>query len=178
MTTREAGGVSSIEPSVERGHVIALLGASGSGKSSLVNALAGEPVQLTTEVREGDRRGRHTTTAGQIITLSAGGLVIDTPGIRGVGLWNADVGLERAFDDLAPYAEQCRFDDCHHRSEPGCGIVAAVERGDVGADRLAVWHELVAELESLEDDLEERDRALERQVNQRARYRAQHRRPR
>ena len=113
----------------------------------------------------------------RLVQLRAGGLLIDTPGIRGVGLWASDDGLEHAFADLAPYADDCRFTDCRHESEPGCGILAAVERGDVAADRLEVWHELVAELESLEDDLEARDRALERQVNQRARGRARDRRP-
>jgi len=177
VTTRVDDGIAPVEQFVGNGHLVALLGASGAGKSSLVNALAGDVIQLTTEVREGDRRGRHTTSAGQLVQLRAGGLLIDTPGIRGVGLWASDDGLERAFADLAPYAEDCRFTDCRHESEPGCGILAAVERGDVAADRLEVWHQLVAELESLEDDLEVRDRALERQVNQRARGRARDRRP-
>jgi ribosome biogenesis GTPase len=155
--------------------VLALLGASGAGKSSLANVLAGREVQLTAEVREGDRRGRHTTSAGQIVPLAGGALLIDTPGIRGVGLWAADEGLERAFADLAPYADECRFVDCRHQSEPGCGVTAAVERGDIGADRVAVFHELVAELESLEADLEVRGRDAERQANQVARHRARDR---
>lgn len=157
------------------GHVLALLGSSGAGKSSLANALAGHAVQMTAEVREGDRRGRHTTSAGQIVTLAGGALLIDTPGIRGVGLWSADEGLERAFADLAPFAERCRFVDCRHVSEPGCGVTAAVGRGDIGADRLEVWHQLVGELESLEADLEVRDREAERQANQVARHRARSR---
>lgn len=157
------------------GHVLALLGASGAGKSTLANSLAGHEVQLTAEVREGDRRGRHTTTAGQIVTLTDGALLIDTPGIRGVGLWAADDGLERAFADLAPFAEQCRFGDCAHGAEPGCGVTAAVRRGDVGADRVEVWHQLVAELESLEADLEVRERESERQANQTARHKARNR---
>ncbi len=172
VSTRRDGGFEALHDVTGGGHVLALLGASGAGKSSLANALAGRPVQLVAEVRDGDRRGRHTTTAGQMVPLADGALLIDTPGIRGVGLWAADDGLERAFADLAPYAEGCRFVDCTHRSEPGCGILAAVERGDVGADRLEVWHQLVAELESLEADLEERERQVERQVNQRSRHRA------
>lgn len=156
-------------------HVVALLGASGAGKSSLVNALAGRKVQLTAEVREGDRRGRHTTTAGQIVALPGGDLVIDTPGIRGVGLWAADEGLEQAFADLLPFAEECRFDDCTHRTEPGCGILAGVVAGGLDTARVDMWHELVAELESLEAGMELMDRDTERQGNQRARRKAQRR---
>ena len=175
-TTRSPDGMAAVQPYVGQGHLVALLGASGAGKSSLVNSLAGRPVQLVQEVREGDRRGRHTTSAGQMVELDAGAFLIDTPGIRGVGLWAADEGLERTFADLAPYAEECRFTDCKHLSEPGCGILDAVERGDIGQDRLDVWHELVDELESLEADLEDRERSLERQTNQTARYKAQNRR--
>ncbi len=167
----EALGARSTRPP----HVVALLGASGAGKSSLVNALAGHKVQLTAEVREGDRRGRHTTTAGQIVPLPGGDLVIDTPGIRGVGLWAADEGLEQAFADLQPAAEECRFDDCTHRTEPGCGILAGVAAGDLDPGRVEMWHELVAELESLEAGMEVMDRDTERQDNQRARRRAQRR---
>lgn len=161
-----------LAPHLPPGAVSVLLGASGAGKSTLANALAGRQVQLTAEVREGDRRGRHTTTAGQMIPLAEGGWLIDTPGIRGVGLWHADDGLEAAFADLAPYAETCRFVDCTHESEPGCGVLAAVESGEVGQDRLDVWHELVTEIEALEAETEVRDRELRRQANQRARSRA------
>ncbi len=119
--------------------VVALLGASGAGKSTLVNALAGRAVQLTAEVRDSDRRGRHTTSAGQMVELRDGSLLIDTPGIRGVGLWSADEGIERAFDDLTPFVQQCRFDDCTHTDEPGCGLVAAIDAGEIGADRVEVW---------------------------------------
>lgn len=175
VSTREPGRLERLSAVTGAGHVLALLGASGAGKSSLANALAGHEVQLTAEVRDGDRRGRHTTTAGQIVPLARGALLIDTPGIRGVGLWAADDGLERAFADLAPFAERCRFTDCRHDAEPGCGIVAAVADGDLGADRLEVWHQLVHELEVLEADIEARDRAAERQANQVARHRARQR---
>ncbi|MFZ4517042.1 MAG: ribosome small subunit-dependent GTPase A [Microthrixaceae bacterium] len=171
-STRTAGGLGALGDQAGHGRVVALLGASGAGKSSLANALAGHRVALVAEVREGDRRGRHTTTAGQMIGLADGGWLIDTPGIRGVGLWAADEGLERAFADLLPYAERCRFADCTHRSEPGCGIVAAVADGEVAADRLEVWHRLIDELEDLEAGLVGRDRELEREDNRRSRRRA------
>ncbi len=181
----EVFAVSNLDPSTlvdlrrrhVAGHVLAFLGASGAGKSSLVNALAGHPVQLTAEVRDTDRRGRHTTTAGQVVELPDGALLIDTPGIRGVGLWAADEGLERAFEDLAPFAERCRFDDCSHTNEPGCGILAAVDAGEIGADRLEVWHALVEELEQLEEGLEVLEREERHQRNQRARRRAARRHP-
>lgn len=175
VSLRDDRGVEELRRRCGAGRVLALLGASGSGKSSLTNRLAGRPVQLVAEVRDTDRRGRHTTTAGQMVGLADGGWLIDTPGIRGVGLWAADDGLEHAFADLAPYAERCRFVDCSHRSEPGCGVLAAVDEGLVGSDRLEVFHRLVDELEGLEADLTERDRERERLDNQRARRRARSR---
>lgn len=174
ISTRSGDGLDGLS-SGRAGHVIALLGASGAGKSTLVNALAGRPVQLTAEVRDSDRRGRHTTSAGQMVELVDGSLLIDTPGIRGVGLWSSDEGMERAFDDLAPFVQQCRFDDCTHTNEPGCGLVAAIDAGAIGADRVEVWRSLVEELEGLEEGLEVRGRERERQTNQRARRRVRRR---
>jgi ribosome biogenesis GTPase len=152
-------------------HVLALLGASGAGKSSLANGLAGRTVALTADVRDADRRGRHTTTAGQMIDLGGSTWLIDTPGIRGVGLWACDEGLERAFADLSPFAQDCRFADCTHHREPGCGLLAAVDDGRLSAERLDLWQRLVEELDELEADLERRDRAVTRAENQRARRR-------
>lgn len=175
VSLKSNGGLSELADVHGPGSVIALLGASGAGKSTLVNALAGRPVQLTAEVRDSDGRGRHTTTAGQIVALADGGLLIDTPGIRGVGLWNSDLGIERAFDDLADFVQQCRFDDCTHTTEPGCGLVAAVEAGRIDADRVEAWRALVEELDELEDHLETREREQRRQHNQRSRRRVQRR---
>ncbi len=165
-------GTDELDPLLPEGTVAALLGASGTGKSTLANALAGRGVQLTAEVREGDRRGRHTTTAGQMLELSRDRWLIDTPGIRGVGLWHADVGLEGAFADLVTHAQQCRFTDCTHTSEPDCGLLAAVEAGEVGADRLEVWHTLLDEVVRLEAEAEQQERDDKREVNQRSRRRA------
>lgn len=175
VSARRGDGLDALGRHTGPGRVVALLGSSGSGKSTLVNALAGRTVQLTAEVRDSDRRGRHTTTSGQMVELRDGSLLIDTPGIRGVGLWSADEGLEQAFSDLVPHAQQCRFDDCTHTDEPGCGLVAAIEAGDVGADRVAAWRSLVEELEELEEQLETREREVRRQGNRRARRRARRR---
>lgn len=166
------GGTSELDPHLPTGTVAALLGASGAGKSTLANTLAGHTVQLTAEVRDGDQRGRHTTTAGQMIPLEYDRWLIDTPGIRGVGLWHADEGLERAFADLSPFAQECRFADCTHTAEPGCGVLEAVDSGRLPAERLDVWHELVAEVERLEAESEELERAHRREANQRSRRRA------
>ncbi|MBU6215382.1 MAG: ribosome small subunit-dependent GTPase A [Acidobacteria bacterium] len=176
-STRDNGGLVSVRRAVagdgpsDSPHVLALLGASGAGKSSLANGLAGTTVALTADVRDTDRRGRHTTTAGQMIDLGGSTWLIDTPGIRGVGLWACDDGLERAFADLSPFAQDCRFADCTHHHEPGCGLLAAVADGRLTAERLAIWQRLVEELDELEADLERRDRAVTRAENQRARRR-------
>lgn len=165
-------GTSELDQHLSPGTVAALLGASGTGKSTLANALAGRGVQLTAEVREGDQRGRHTTTAGQMLALAGDRWLIDTPGIRGVGLWHADDGLERAFADLSPFAQRCRFADCTHTAEPGCGVLRAVDGGRLAMDRLEIWHELVAEVEQLEAESEELQRSNKREANQRSRRRA------
>jgi ribosome biogenesis GTPase len=129
------------------GTTVALIGASGVGKSTLVNVLVGEEVQETGDVRAGDQRGRHTTTARELIPLPDGGVLIDTPGLRAVLLWDADEGLSRAFADIEALAAECRFRDCAHQSEPGCAVRAAVERGDLDADRLDHYLRLDRELD-------------------------------
>ena len=92
-----------------------------------------------------------------------------------MGLWSADVGMERAFDDLTQFAQHCRFADCTHTDEPGCGLVTAIDAGDIGADRVEIWRSLVEELEALEEGLEVRSREQQRQTNQRARRRSRRR---
>jgi ribosome biogenesis GTPase len=143
-------GLDALWQYLEPGTTIALVGSSGAGKSTLVNTLYGERVMDTGDVREGDDRGRHTTTHRELIRLPNGALLIDNPGIRELQLWDADSGLDASFEDISAFAAACRFRDCRHEDEPGCAVVAAAESGELPAERLASYHKLVAELESLE----------------------------
>ena len=141
---------------------IALLGASGVGKSTLINALSGHEGQATGAVREGDQRGRHTTTAAELVRLVNGGWLIDTPGLRAVSLWMSNHGIEQAFSDIFTLTESCKFRDCKHEDEPSCAVQAAVERGDVSLERLANMKMLVAEELELEEQQAVHDRAYDR----------------
>jgi ribosome biogenesis GTPase len=140
----------------------ALLGASGVGKSTLINALSGHDGQATGAVREGDQRGRHTTTAAELVRLVNGGWLIDTPGLRAVSLWMSNHGIEQAFSDIFTLTESCKFRDCKHEDEPSCAVQAAVERGDVSPERLANMKMLVAEELELEEQQVVHDRAYDR----------------
>jgi ribosome biogenesis GTPase len=123
-----------------------MLGESGAGKSSLANALVGGEAAATGPVRRGDARGRHTTTARHLLPLPGGGALIDTPGVRELGLWGAESGVARAFGDIEALAEGCRFRDCRHESEPGCAVRAAAESGELDAARLQSLRDLRREL--------------------------------
>ncbi|MDQ1438590.1 MAG: ribosome biosis GTPase / thiamine phosphate phosphatase [Acidimicrobiaceae bacterium] len=144
----DAHSLEVLDEYVRPGRTMALLGSSGAGKSTLVNRLAGSDVAVTGEVRS-DGKGRHTTTHRELLVLPAGGLVIDTPGMRGIALWGADEGVEQAFTDVADLAGQCRFNDCTHEREPGCEVLAAVADGRLDAARLEGWRKLQRELEHL-----------------------------
>jgi len=133
---------------LQPGQTSAFLGSSGVGKSTLVNALSGREVQATGEVRLDDARGRHTTTTRQLVQLPAGWLVIDTPGLRELGLIETDgaSGLERAFADVDELAADCRFSDCRHEGEPGCAVSAALADGRLSRARYENHRKLEREL--------------------------------
>ena len=120
----------------------ALLGSSGVGKSSLINAILGTQLLDTGEIRESDDRGRHTTTTRQLIVAPNGGVLIDTPGMRELQLWDASEGIDQAFGEIAELAANCKFRDCKHANEPGCAVRAAVELGALDAERLESFHKL------------------------------------
>ncbi|MFG2860488.1 ribosome small subunit-dependent GTPase A [Streptomyces sioyaensis] len=122
-----------------------LLGRSGAGKSTLVNVLVGEEVQLVQAIRDRDGKGRHTTTTRDLRPLPGGGVLIDTPGLRGVGMWDAHTGLARTFSDVEELAEECRFHDCAHRGEPGCAVQEAVDSGELSVRRLESYRKLQRE---------------------------------
>lgn len=138
-------GVEAVRAYLAGSRTAVVLGPSGAGKSTLVNALAGEEVMQTQQVRAADGRGRHTTVRRELILLPGGGLVIDTPGLRRIGLYEMTDGVERVFADIEELAAGCRFSDCGHRKEPGCAVLAAVDAGELPERRLESWYKLQRE---------------------------------
>lgn len=155
-------GVEQLRALAAGGRTIAFLGASGVGKSTLVNALLGREAMATSAVREGDQRGRHTTVATQLLALPEGGWLIDTPGFRAVSLWLSGHGIERAFVDVFDLMDHCRFRDCKHDREPGCAVREAIDDGRLDGARFASLERLVAEEAALEEEQHRRERLADR----------------
>jgi ribosome biogenesis GTPase len=157
-STRRPDGLISLSALLEPHRTFALLGSSGVGKSTLVNSLMGRPLHLTHEVRAADGRGRHTTTYRELVRLPGGALLIDTPGLRELQLWGGSDSLDRAFDDVADFAAQCRFRNCRHQGEPGCAVAQAIESGDLDADRWKSYRKLENEIRRHENRREDKQK--------------------
>lgn len=146
ISAKTGQGLAALDDHLRPGQTAVLLGSSGAGKSTLLNVLAGEERMATREVRAADDRGRHTTSHRELVLLPSGALILDTPGMRELGLWDADEGVAATFADIAALADQCRFRDCGHGEEPGCAVRAALDDGSLDPGRLYNYEKLQAEL--------------------------------
>ena len=158
ISNKTGEGLDAVRNYIKPGETVALLGSSGVGKSTLVNTLAGDELLRVAEIRE-DGKGRHTTTHRQLIVLPGGGLVVDTPGMRELQLWDAEEGLADAFEDVEAVATGCKFSDCAHKTEPGCAVQAALADGRLAPERWESYCKLEAELEHLTRKLDKRAQA-------------------
>lgn len=163
-------GMRELRAALREGVTAALLGSSGVGKSTLINGLLEEPRQRTAATRASDGRGRHTTTHRELLVAPGGGVLIDTPGMRELGLWADEASLQGAFSEIEALAAQCRFRDCLHQEEPRCAVLAAVRDGRLDAERLRSFHKLRREVQFNEV---KRDRSAA--AAEKARWKAIHR---
>ncbi|MFD5769254.1 ribosome small subunit-dependent GTPase A [Streptomyces sp. NPDC127049] len=148
ISSASGDGVDVLRAVVSGGTTV-LLGVSGAGKSTLANALVGDDVMTVQAARDVDGKGRHTTTTRNLFVLPGGGVLIDTPGLRGVGLWDAEAGVGQTFAEIEELAAECRFHDCSHESEPGCAVLAALDDGSLPVRRLESYRKLVRENQRL-----------------------------
>lgn len=145
VSARTGYGLEELDAYLQPGNTVVFLGSSGVGKSSLVNALAGEEVMAVNGIREDDSKGRHTTTHRQLIRLKTGVMIIDTPGMRELGMWEVSEGLTDAFSDVEQFIARCRFSDCRHEREPGCTVKAAIASGELDITRWESYRKLKEE---------------------------------
>jgi ribosome biogenesis GTPase len=162
VSATEGTGLDKLEPYLQPARTVALMGSSGVGKSTLINALLGAELLETNAVREADSRGRHTTTHRELVVLPGGALLIDTPGMRGLGLWGEDAEPDDVFSDVESFARDCRFTDCNHASEPGCAVQQAIANGTLEIERYDSYLKLKREARSAERRYEQKLRMAER----------------
>ncbi|MFS0865135.1 ribosome small subunit-dependent GTPase A [Fredinandcohnia sp. 179-A 10B2 NHS] len=155
-------GLDSLMAYFKGNQTVALLGSSGAGKSTLTNSLLGEEKLLVQEVREDDDRGRHTTTHRELVLLETGGVIIDTPGMRELQLWESEAALGHSFQDIEELSNNCRFRDCSHHSEPGCAIQAAIEDGTLESGRYQSYVKLQKELAYLDRKTDKKAQMVEK----------------
>lgn len=147
ITAIEENGWIEVRPYIESGKTVALYGSSGVGKSTLINSILGQELQRVNEVREGDDRGKHTTTHRELMLIPDGGLIIDTPGMRELQLWDADDGFSSTFEDIDRLVAQCHFGDCKHNNEPGCMVREALASGELEQKRYNNYLKMNKELD-------------------------------
>ncbi|MEN6329521.1 MAG: ribosome small subunit-dependent GTPase A [Methanobacteriaceae archaeon] len=150
ISATENEGIDQLSPYIKEGKTVALLGSSGVGKSTLINALEGYKRQNIGEIREKDSRGRHVTTERELIMLEKGGLIIDNPGMRELQLWDAGEGMLDLFSDIIEFETQCKFSDCLHETEPGCAVKKAISDGSLSKKRLESYRKLQKEMQAVE----------------------------
>ena len=168
----DPASVEAVRALLAPGTTTVLIGRSGVGKSSLVNMLVGAEVLSVGAVREGDGKGRHTTVSREIVEVPGAGRIVDMPGVRGLGLWDAEEGIGAAFPDVEALAAQCRFRDCTHHEEPGCAVRAAVESSELTPERYASYQALQQEMAAMRDRREEARRMNKEKVSDTKRRRA------